>query len=98
MNILDFKIIKYYDVIMCHHVLEHLTQKEHDVMLERIDNADCKYIILGGPVGYSDNSVFVELKGNKYEEHKIGLSYKLYEKNGYIIFLHGPSFLAIKEK
>lgn len=105
MNILDFDIKEYYDVIICHHVLEHLTQKEHDIMFERIDNSDCRYIILGGPVGYSDNSVFVEIKGNEYEEHKIGLDPDFYKNNGYDIFLFvennsmcDPSFLAIKEK
>lgn len=104
-NILDYDIKEYYDVIICHHVLEHLTQKEHDIILERIEKANCRYIILGGPVGYSDNSVFVEIKNNEYEEHKIGLDPEFYENSGYNIFLFAktgstcdPSFLAIKER
>ena len=97
MNILDFEIKEHYDVIICHHVLEHLTQEEHDVLFNRIEKAECNYIILGGPVGYSDNSSFVELKGNMHEEHKIGLHPDFYLENGYNIFNHGTSFLAIKE-
>jgi len=98
MDILDVDIKERHDVIICHHVLEHLTQKDHDEMFKRIDSANCKYIILGGPVGYSDNSVFVKIKENKYEEHKIGLDPEFYNNNGYEIYNFGPSFLAIKEK
>lgn len=98
MDILDFNIENYYDVIICHHVLEHLTQENHNILFDRIDNANCKNIILGGPIGYSDNSVFVEIKGNKHEEHKIGLDPKFYREYGYEIYLFGPSFLAVKEK
>jgi len=97
MNILDYNIEDYYDVVICHHVLEHLSQQEHDIMFDRIDNAKCRYIILGGPIGLSDNSTVQEMKDNIYEEHKIGLDPKFYSDCGYTIFSHGISFLAIKE-
>jgi SAM-dependent methyltransferase len=87
-----------YDVVICHHVLEHLTQEEHDVVLENIEKTFTKYAVLGGPVGYHDNSLHVRKSGNPNEEHKIGLNPDVYKKLGYEIFLVGKIFVAIKKK
>lgn len=98
MNILDYKFKEKYDVIICHHVLEHLKQEEHDIIFEKIDNSDCKYIILGGPIGESDNDSWVLKTKNSYEKHLIGLNPLFYENKGYEINLYDNAFLAIKEK
>jgi trans-aconitate methyltransferase len=55
MNILDFKPEKKYDVVLCHHMLEHLTQEAHDIVFELIENSFSKYAIIGGPIGESGN-------------------------------------------
>ncbi|MFA5366483.1 MAG: class I SAM-dependent methyltransferase [Dehalococcoidia bacterium] len=87
-----------YDVVICHHVLEHLTQEEHDKVLENIEKTFTKYAVLGGPVGYHDNTFHVRKSGNSNEEHKIGLNPEVYKKLGYEIFLIGKVFVAIKKK
>jgi SAM-dependent methyltransferase len=87
-----------YDVVICHHVLEHLTQEEHDAVMENIEKTFTKYAVLGGPVGYHDNTYHVKKTGNSYEEHKIGLNPDVYKKLGYEVFLVDKIFIAIKKK
>lgn len=90
-NILDFNFSEKYDIVFCHHVLEHFSQEEHDIVLEKIESSFTKYSILGGPVGYHDNTHHINQTGNIYEEHKIGLNPDVYAQLDYKIFL------AIKE-
>lgn len=98
MDILDFDFKNKYDVVICHHVLEHLTLHQHDTILFHIENAFTKYAILGGPIGYFDNFHHVSETGNPYEEHKIGLDPIDYLIMGYKIFEVTPVFVAIKER
>lgn len=96
-NIMDFDITCAYDVIICHHTLEHLTQEEHDTILNRMEEASYKYLILGGPVGYSPNTAFEVSTGNIHQRHQIGLQPVFYKDRGYKIFIFDSAFLAIKE-
>lgn len=95
-DILDFDFAEKYDVVLCHHVLEHLSQEEHDVVFEKIESSFTKYSIIDGPVGYHDNTGHVKNTGNIYEEHKIGLDPAIYAQRGYKIFTVDKIFLAIK--
>lgn len=98
MNILDFSIDTHYDIIICHHTLEHLTKAEHDTIFNRIESASYKYAILGGPIGYSPNKEFEICTGNAAQEHNMELQPSFYEDVGYKIFTFDNVFLAIKEK
>jgi len=103
MNILDYDIKDDFDVIICHHTLEHITQEEHDIIFNRIENMNYKYAILGGPVGKSNNDLCITKTNNKYQKHLINLDPSLYEKHGYDIYIFSElncddAFLAIKEK
>jgi SAM-dependent methyltransferase len=99
MDILDFDFKDKFDVVICHAVLEHLTLEQHDIVLRHIEDTFTKYAILGGPIGYYDNSHHVNETGNPYEEHLIGLDPNVYESIGYKIFKIPPdNFVAIKER
>jgi trans-aconitate methyltransferase len=99
MDIIDFDFKEKFDVVICHAVLEHLTQEQHDTILNRIEDNFTKYAILGGPINYSDNSHHVNETGNPYEEHLISLNPDIYEGMGYRIFKIPPdNFVAIKER
>lgn len=87
-----------YDAIICHHVLEHLTQKEHDELFLKIEQSFNKYAIIGGPNGFYNNDSHIEWTGNQHEKHKIGLDPSFYESKGYKVFKIDNVFLAIKEK
>ena len=93
MDILNYLFDKEYDLVICHHVLEHLTRTEHDYILKRIKDVAKKYIVIGGPVGFSDNAHHVEETGNPYEEHKIGLNPEDYPE--FKRFFVEPVFLGI---
>ena len=97
LDVMDFEFSKKYDLIICHHVLEHLTQEDHDKLLANIEKSFNKYSILGGPVGYHDNIIHENITGNPNEKHIIGLDPKVYEQLGYKMFYVSPVFVAIKK-
>jgi len=97
-DIMDFDFSEKHDIVICHHVLEHLTIEEHDYILNKIESNFKKYSILGGPVGYHDNTYHVNQTGNPNEKHQIGLDPLVYEKLGYKMFYVEPVFIAIKKR
>ena len=103
MDILDFDLKEDYDVIICHHTLEHLSQEDHDTIFDRIEKTNYKYSILGGPIGESNNDTYIGLTKNVHQKHLIGLNPLTYENYGYDVYILkeqicDDAFLAIKEK
>lgn len=58
-----------FDLIIAHHVLEHMDKKESKKVLQEIEKKAKKQIIIGAPIGFTDTDYAVTLHNNPYEHH-----------------------------
>lgn len=97
-DMVTFDYSRKFDLILCHHSLEHLSIFDCNKVLEGIEQGFVKYAIIGGPIGYHDNSAHMSATGNPHEVHRIGLHPFFFEKLGYMVFPIYPAFVAIKKR
>ncbi len=73
------------ELIVAHHVLEHLSLDEMTQTVLQMEGWVSKAMIVGGPIGYTDNEAAVIASGNPYEEHKTALDPGWFGVRGYEI-------------
>ncbi|GFE59659.1 class I SAM-dependent methyltransferase [Geobacter sp. AOG2] len=93
----DIDVLAPRDLVICHHVLEHLSKDSFDKVMKSILSLAKKQIIIGGPIGYVDNSYHVEFTGNQYEKHEIGLDPEYFKKLGFKVYYLPPVFIAFMD-
>ncbi len=85
-----------YDLVLAHHVIEHVTKEEGLTLLKNIEKLAIKQIIIGSPIGFVNTDYAVALHNNEYERHHSGWKPEFFEKRGYKIYKDANIFLAIK--
>lgn len=73
---------KKYDLVFSSQVIEHITKKEGEKMLDLFEKLARKRIYVGTPRGFM-NQPEIFLKGNPYQVHKSGWSIEDFTKRGY---------------
>jgi Methyltransferase domain len=79
-----------YDIVMCSHVLEHLTKKEVLKMLNFFETISKKMIVVALPVGELKQD---EYDGNSHQKHISTWFPKDFKKLGYKVYGFSPRFL-----
>ena len=85
-----------YDLVMAHHVIEHLTKEEGLTLLKNIEKVAIKQIIIGTPIGFVNTDYAVALHNNEHDRHHSGWQPLFFENRGYTIYQDPNIFLAIK--
>lgn len=97
MDVRDVKQLnKKYDVIICHHVIEHLTKGEGRKLIQDIESMNPKLIIFGTPIGFRNTEYATELHDNEFELHKCGWVQNDFIQLGYKVFSYKEAFLSHK--
>ncbi len=81
-----------YDVVFFSQVIEHVTRKDGEKMLEEIEKLAKKRIIVGTPRGFMEQP-HEFLDGNPHQIHKSGWSIEDFSSRGYKVY--GVGFLPI---
>ena len=90
------KTVDKHDVVICHHVLEHLSKEDQDKTIKYIETLATKMIIIGGPEGYHCNDEHMINTKNPFEKHLDPIFSDDFQQKGYKIWKIHPVFLAIK--
>lgn len=88
--------LKRHDIVIAHHVLEHMTYSDQHETMNLIEKLANKLIIIGGPIGYYSNDNVVDSTNNIYERHLDPLNPEDFKIKGFEINIIHPVFLAIK--
>lgn len=83
---------KKYDVVFFSQVIEHISKKKGERLLELIEKLSKNKIIIGTPHGFMIQPKMF-LKNNKYQFHKSGWEIKEFEERGYVVHGIGIRFL-----
>lgn len=90
------KLQKKYDVVICHHVIEHLVKDESIKLVKDLESITNKVLVIGTPVGFTDTHYAVDLHNNDLELHKCGWMPQEFLDMGYKTITKKQAFLAIK--
>jgi predicted TPR repeat methyltransferase len=85
---------KKYDLVFCSQVIEHITKRDGELLLDASDKLVKKggRIYFGTPRGFMQQpEVFI--KGNPYQHHKSGWSIEDFSKRGYKVY--GVGFMPV---
>jgi len=85
-----------FDLIIAHHVLEHMDKKESREILKEIEKKAKKQIIIGAPIGFTNTEYAVSLHNNPFELHRCGWKPEEFKQRGYSIHIIKNVFLAFK--
>lgn len=83
---------KKYDLVFCSQVIEHITKKDGQKLIELADKLAKKKIYFGTPLGFM-HQPHVFIKGNPHQHHKSGWELEDFRKKGYTV--HGVGFKPI---
>jgi SAM-dependent methyltransferase len=83
---------KKYDLVFCSQVIEHITKKDGEKLLELADKLAKKRIYFGTPLGFM-HQPHVFYKGNPHQHHKSGWELEEFTRRGYSV--HGVGFKPI---
>ena len=98
MDVRDIKKLgRKFDVVICHHVIEHLVKEESLALVKGLESITGKVLIIGTPVGFTDTHYAVDLHHNDLELHKCGWMPSEFEQMGYKTMTKKQAFLAIKK-
>jgi len=87
-----------FDLVICHHVLEHFDKDTSRKLIEDIESLAIKQVIIGAPIGFTNTDYAVGLHGNEYERHKCGWTPDDFVDMGYsIVYIYAGAFLVEKE-
>lgn len=86
------RLISKYDVVFFSQVIEHVTRKQGEQILEEIEKLAKKRIIVGTPRGFMEQP-HEFLDGNPHQIHKSGWSIEDFSSRGYKVY--GVGFLPI---
>jgi len=87
-----------FDLVVAHHVIEHMTKEDGRQLIDKIEQIATKQIIIGAPIGFSDNSGMEKKRQNPYEKHLCGWEPEEFEKLGYKVTRICNVFLATKDR
>lgn len=85
-----------FDLVIAHHILEHMNKEESQNLLEEIERKALKQIIIGAPIGFTNTEYAVTLHRNPYERHFCGWFSEEFERRGYRVYKIKNVFLAFK--
>ena len=88
----SWKPCRSYDVVLCHHVLEHLESQEAEDLLRKLREATSRLLVVGGPLGFVDNTSAMIERRNPFEEHRSAIDLNLMED--FEIIKIPPAFVA----
>lgn len=83
---------KKYDLVFCSQVIEHITKKDGNRLLELADKLAKKRIYFGTPLGFM-HQPHEFIKGNPHQHHKSGWELEEFTKRGYKV--NGVGFKPI---
>ncbi|MBI3963192.1 MAG: class I SAM-dependent methyltransferase, partial [Deinococcus sp.] len=82
---------KEFDIVLCSHVIEHLSQTEGLALLERIEQIARLQVIVAAPVGFLPQDEFDD---NPYQQHRSAWFPKDFLDRGYRVVGHSIRFLV----
>ncbi len=85
---------KSFDVVICFHVIEHLTKKEGDDLIRKLEKIAKKRVVLAMPIGYLHQE---EYDGNQHQAHKSQWYPKDLREKGYMVTGQGLRVLYKEE-
>lgn len=87
---------KKFDVVICHHVIEHFEKDESIALVKKLESSANKLLVIGTPIGFVDTAYNVELHQNELEAHKCGWTPEEFKNLGYETFSKKNAFIAMK--
>ncbi len=90
------KLNQKFDIVIAHHIIEHLQKDESMKLLETLEKMCTQLLIIGTPIGFVNTEYNVELHQNPLELHRCGWLPKEFEDRGYETIKIKNAFLAFK--
>lgn len=87
---------KKFDVVICHHVIEHLPKGDGRSLLARLEGMYNRLLVVATPTGFVDTGYNVLLHDNEAERHLCGWEMAEFRDRGYYIRQIKNQFLAFK--
>ena len=87
-----------FDLVIAHHVIEHLEKTKGLQLLEDIERIAARQVIIGSPVGFSNNQTSVDRRQNEFERHLSGWLPEEFVERGYrVLRIYRGAFLVSKD-
>ena len=92
------KLGRKFDLVICHHVIEHFDKEVSRQFVREIENLATKQIIIGAPVGFTNTDYAVSLHGNENERHRCGWTPDEFISLGFnLVYIYAGAFLVEKK-
>ncbi|MEI6479408.1 MAG: class I SAM-dependent methyltransferase [bacterium] len=85
-----------FDLVICHHVLEHFSKDESEKLLVELEKKAAKQVIVGTPIGFTNTEYAVEIHGNEHERHLCGWEPDEFRNRGYAVTVIKNVLIAVK--
>lgn len=85
---------KSFDVVICFHVIEHMTKNEGFAIIKKLETIARKRVVLALPIGHLHQEAFDE---NKHQEHKSAWYPNYFKMRGYTVVGQGLRFIYKQE-
>jgi len=98
---MDFRNVeqleKTFDVIVSNHSIEHISKKDGERLLDKLENMCTGVLLVCSPIGWVETDYNVKLHNNPYEKHQCYWMPEDFEKKGYEVIKIKNAFLATKK-
>ena len=93
-DIRKLKLNQSFDVVLSSQVIEHLTRKEGEKLIKRMERLAEKRVVIATTVGFLPyNPIQGDESGNIFQEHKSGWKLEEFQKLGYRVYGQGTRFI-----
>ena len=89
---------KKFDVVVCHHVIEHLPKGDGTKLLDALERMYNHTLVVATPNGFVDTEYNVRLHDNELERHMCGWEMEEFRARGYYIRQIKNQFIAFMTK
>lgn len=87
-----------FDVVMCHHVIEHLPKDDGRRLLAALEGMYDRLLVVATPTGFVDTEYNVRLRRNELERHLCGWEPDEFRNRGYRVLEIKNQFIASKTR
>ena len=91
-------LCRHFDVIICHHVIEHLTKEDGVSLLAALECMYDRLLLVATPIGFVDTEYNVILHHNEWERHLCGWEPDEFRGMGYHVLEIKNQFIASKTR
>jgi len=83
---MPFNLKGSFDVVLCSELIEHMTKREGEKLLDNVEKIALRQVIVTTPVGYTEGSYNKIEEDNTYQIHRSGWDPADFRKRGYKVW------------